>query len=543
MNIFLGQINTTPRDFLNNTNKAKICLEFAGRGNGDLLVLPEKTFSGYLDRDLVYQTNFVEKNLNCLYELIQDSKTYPNLTIVVGYIDKNRKGFGKPFTNNAAVIKNGIITATYTKQLLPFYDVFDEGRYYEPGNQTTVIEINGLKFGICICEDVWNDKGSDDYNYKTNPLQQYRELDIQGIISINSSPFVQGKPEKRLEMIRQANFSTFIYLNQVGGQDELVFDGHSFVISKNSSYLCGPDEGCFNVSLNTIGNNGLRESTDRLNPDLEIYNSLKIGLRDYVHKSGFKEVVVGSSGGIDSAFVIALACDALGPENVHAVRMPSIFNSEQSTQDAIELHQKLGCHDYVVPINHQVHLDAINQNLNLKDYNKIADQNIQARLRAITLYHFSNAKNYLVLTTGNKTELMLGYCTLHGDMAGGFAPISDCYKLEVYRLADYYNKNILDAIPKNIFKKAPSAELAANQKDESDLLPYLVLDNIVRQYCEDHIDDYNLFKFKHLIELEDYNRIIKMIDKNEFKRRTTPPGIKIHSVAIGSGRRIPICKG
>jgi NAD+ synthase (glutamine-hydrolysing) len=538
MKVLISQINPTPGDFEGNFEQ--ICDALVQRKDADLIVFPENAIGGYLAKDMLYNDSFIESNLIYLHELVELSKDQ-NYFIVVGYVDRNTKGFGKPFKNMAAVIHNGTIVGKYQKRLLPFYDVFDEGRYFEPGSELCVVKIKGVKWGICICEDLWNDKGQDDYNYQNNPIQQYNEIGITNIIAINSSPFVVKKTAKRIEILQEisrANQGMIIYVNQVGGMDELVFDGNSCVIKKGHNHFFSPFGKTSNDLVDLSENPGFwydnQTSLD------QIRKILVLGLRDYIQKSGFKKVVVSSSGGIDSAVVLALACEAIGPENVYAIRQPSIYSSEGSKSDAELLHTNLGCHDYIFPIDFNPLLENLKNTLTMKDgkYNPVADENIQARLRAITLMHFSNAWGCLALTTGNKTESATGYSTLGGDMMGGFAPIQDLYKLEVYDLARNYNQK-KEIIPNNIIEKPPSAELAPGQSDEESLLPYNVLDEIVKEYIENHVIDPKKFKE---VSAEDYYRIIKMIDRNEFKRRQAAPGIKVHKTAFGSGRRLPIVK-
>lgn len=594
MKALIAQINTTPCDFEGNTAKIKEGIKKGFEQKADLVIFPELSIPGYLCRDKVYEHGFVTENLKRVREITAFydvcSYEHPNHLphVVFGYIDANRTGVGKPFRNMAAVLHNGTIIARYAKHLLPFYDVFDEGRYFEPGKELAVIEVRGQRWGICICEDVWNDKDQDDYSYRCNPIQQYREIGVKNIISLNSSPFVQGKIEKRIKMLCAAteNGGQAFYVNQFGGQDELMFDGHSFHVQNGRlTYLLKESMATGNDAY------GLMDSDNEDNQavsymyfhdhsDEILYNALKWCFRDYVRKSGFTNVVLGSSGGIDSAVVAALACDALGPENVHGVRMPSVYSSEGSKDDALSLHKNLGCHDYIVPIEHISLVAGIveaveksNPDLKNQPYNKVADENIQARLRGMSVMHLSNAYGMLPVTTGNKTELALGYCTLYGDMNGGYAPINDLYKLEVYRIARYINtKAGKEIIPVNIIDKAPSAELAPGQTDEASLLPYAILDPIVRAYVEDYVGTFAEFRdwagrngmaavmtlgnkgweeksgllnpewFTKPEAQEKYKKMIRLININEFKRRQAAPGIKVSKVAFGSGRRLPIVK-
>jgi NAD+ synthetase len=546
------QTNTIPGDFRGNVDQIKQGILKGYDNNVDIIVFPELTIPGYLCRDMIYEVGFVEKNLKALQEIVAfndicQMEKGGNPVIIVGYIDANRTGTGKPFRNMAAVIQDGCVIATYAKHLLPFYDVFDEGRYYEPGNQLAIIDIKGERWGIIICEDGWNDKGSDDYNYNVRPLVKYRDAGVTKIISINSSPFVVGKPVKRYNLFRDSGFETIIYLNQLGGQDELVFDGNSFITHNGMMVACAKQEPFHLVK-------DFEPMVYEKAPLEEMYDALKIGLYDYVTKNGFKEVVLGSSGGIDSAVVIALACEVLGPTNVHGIRMPSKWSSTGSVNDALQLHQNLGCNDHYFPIEHDAFLDRLLTELKCNNiYNPVASENIQARIRGNTVMHFSNAYGGLALTTGNKTELALGYTTIFGDMAGGFAPICDVYKMQVYAIARYINRSGT-IIPQAIIDKAPSAELAPGQTDEASLLPYPILDIIVKAYIEDYIGDFKTFssRYKQVdvinnwLESPDaqkqYDRMIKIIKSQEFKRRQAPIGTKISKVAFGMGRRLPIVK-
>jgi len=581
MKTLLCQINTTPNNFSGNLDQIVAGIREGVKEKVDLVVFPELAIPGYLCKDMMFRKGFVEQNLDCLQRAVNESFG-TSLTVVLGYIDRNYSGEGKPFRNMAAVLKNGRIVATYQKALLPFYDVFDEGRYFQPGTDRAVVEICGEKWGICICEDLWNDKGSDDYNYRFNPVENYRTRGIYNIISINSSPFVRGKPTKRIEMVKKitGGIGTVIYCNQVGGQDELVFDGNSFVVEK------GHVRSCAGINPYQVYDTEIEQDQCGSILREETYDMLKLGLKDYIHKSKFKQVVVGSSGGIDSAVVLSLACDAIGPENVHGIRMPSTISSDHSKNDAEQLHKNLGCHDYMVPIGHELLVQEILHYVNHHDPKlinpkSIANENIQARLRGLILMYFSNAFDALLLSTGNKTELALGYCTLYGDMNGGFCPINDLYKMQVYETALNYNKRHgKDIIPENILTKAPSAELAPGQTDEASLLPYPVLDTIVEGYVEHFIGDFKSFQvycfgaqhfasamggsIKELMDkksdkckyssvlcqwfqtptaAQEYDRMIRLINNNEFKRRQAAPGIKVTPIAFGIGRRLPIVKG
>ena len=571
MKVCLAQINTTPGDFSGNLEKVKLGIEVASKARADLIVFPELTLPGYLSQDLIYNPDFIERNLHALQEVVEMSADCnPNLHIVIGYIGKN-KGFGKPFTNLAGVINRGTLTHTYQKQLLPFYDVFDELRYFEPGNELTMFDIGSVKVGLAICEDLWNDKGSDDYRYADNPLEKYRAAGVDVLVSINSSPFVHGKCQQRLDHIVPGTIDgpAVVYVNQCGGQDELVFDGQSFVAKKGAVHYISSN--IFNDSYDLVEIFNETSSTpDEVKIEtVSLANLLVLGLRDYVQKSGFRQIVLASSGGVDSAVVCKLACDAVGAENVHAIRMPSIFSSPHSRDDAKLLHENLGCWDYEVPIEHESLVQSLNRHFSVHHdianivgrkvsaggYSAVADENIQARLRDVYLMHFSNAYGAMPLSTGNKTESGCGYYT-HFDMNFSYAPIKDLYKFEVVDLASGD-----DRIPDNIWRKPPSAELAVGQTDEESLLPYALLDPIVMSYVEDYVTSFERFRawvatpsrqkitgnIQTLMDwldkegaVKDYERIVSLIGRMEYKRRQTCPGTKVSKVAFGIGRRIPI---
>lgn len=559
MKVSIEQINTTPCDFKGNLEAIVSGIHNAGAKECDLVVFPELTICGYLCKDLMYDEKFIDKTYESIGVIRDLSKQYPNLHIVIGYVDKNTKGIGKPFWNMASVVNNGFIIARYIKQLLPFYDVFDEGRYFEAGTETTVFSINDVKFGLTICEDLWNDKEQTVINYKENPVKKYRDLDVDCLINISSSPYCKDKPFKRQRMIDEVSTGFplgVIYVNQVGGQDELVFDGCSTYSNFIQTLSCTRGEAryildsgassegsgvCFEIGEGTTHSVESRDVVKHSN--LYLKNMLVMGLSDYIKKSGFKSVVIGSSGGIDSALVACLASDAIGAENVHCIMMPSIYSSDHSLTDARELHKNLGCNEYEIPIVHRDTVIRLNEGLLKKtDYDKIADQNIQARIRGSYVMWFSNAYGALTLTTGNKTELAIGYATLYGDMCGGYAPISDLYKMEVYDIAKSFYS---DYIPKTIIDKQPSAELAVGQFDVNDLLPYPLLDAIVEGYIEKNIHTVDKFKKQYGMDVDksEYEKIILKVDQNEFKRRQYAPGTKVSVKAFGVGRRIPIVKG
>jgi len=585
MKTLIAQTNTTPNDFEGNFQQIEAAIK-EGLNKVDLIVTPELSIPGYLVKDLMYDDSFIERNLETLQQVVKATNWSVRKTedtakthVIVGYIDKNRTGKGKPFKNMLAVICDGAIVATYQKRLLPFYDVFDEGRYFEPGTEGTVIEIAGQKWGLAICEDIFNDKGMDDYNYATNPLAEYRSIGVNNIISINSSPFVMGKPKERANMVRESfKNGTIIYCNQTGGQDDLVFDGHSMIVQNDKVLLFADAETpLIDFDFNNCSKNDVikmsqivgNKADDRI---ASLYQMGVIGLRDYIKKNGFQTAVFGSSGGIDSALVAAMLCDAIGPQNVYGIRMPSVISSSHSVGDAGDLQKNFGFNDFLVPIEHKDNLKKYNEIFLPLDspplangqYNAVADENIQARIRGMIVMHFSNAFGAIPIATGNKSELSVGYCTLYGDMCGGFAPLSDVYKMDVYALAEYRNRNGV-MIPVSIIEKAPSAELSEGQEDSDSLLPYPILDTILFGLIEHHISSFERFcavykdivleaggtsSLKKLIQdwiknegaEQAYNKTIQMVNRNEFKRRQAAPGIKFSKIAFGSGRRHPITR-
>jgi len=578
--VCLGQINTTPGDFAGNVAAIKCGIDAADKTKCDLVVFPELTIPGYLSQDLIYHPEFIDRNSESLDEIIQyAANCHGGLHIVVGYIERN-PGTGKPFYNMAVVVTARGVVGRYKKQLLPFYDVFDELRYFESGDELLLLTIAGQRVGVTICEDLWNDKGSDDYNYSNNPLQRYRNAGVDVIVSLNSSPYVHDKAWQRLSVIAPGTEPgiSVVYVNQRGGQDELVFDGQSFVVRDgdliHSSNRITEDS--FDVvELDAVP--VIRQVYAPANRRIVVENSpglfdlLVLCLKDYVEKSGFSQLVLASSGGVDSAVVCLIACEAVGAKNVHAIRMPSIHSSDHSRDDALALHKNLGCWDYEVELEHEPLVKMLNERyfnypndpLNLvtarlkEDYGGVADENIQARLRDVYVMHFSNAFGAMPLSTGNKTESACGYYT-HFDMNFSFAPIKDLYKFQVVDIAMAH-----DEIPENIWRKPPSAELAKGQTDEESLLPYAVLDPIVRAYIEDYVSTFDEFlvliksQIKNELEISmnpkvledwlqdpgatgDFYRIVSLIGKMEYKRRQTCPGTKVSKVAFGIGRRIPI---
>lgn len=581
MKVMLGQTRPISCGFVENVSQIKDGIVRAAVNDCNLAAFPEASVQGYLTLDQKYQTGYVDANLRAVQDIAEFTRSLTKKPyVVIGYDDHNHTGRGKPFRNMAALIRDGVVVGTYQKQLLPFYDVFLEGRYYEPGTEPFVWSMGGTKWGLLICEDWWNDKGQDDYNYATNPIAQLKAMGIKNFLTINSSPYVYGKNHKRITIAKEvcSHDNVFIFVNQRGGMDELVFDGHSFIIGGTSLQHVVQTLDCPSYDIYEFTNTSKYMTYDP-NILFEMYDCTCMAIRDYVRDSGFKEVVVGSSGGIDSAVVIMAACDALGPENVHAVRMRSPGRTDDAADiDAIALHKNLGCHDHCIPIDADAMIARIHQFHPMgKGWNQIADENIQAQLRADVLSYLSNAFGWLILSTSNKTESATGYTTYRGDMSGGYAPLIDILKGEVYQFAATFGKN---KIPDNIIAKKPSAQLKllvdgrVVQFDEDAMLPYPILDAIAESYCCEHISTFSAFvswafhrlngpkegwqrdklpkerslhpmvgKWLKSSPREIYEDIIRRrCDKSEYKRRQGPPGPKLSKIAFGSGRQIPLVK-
>ncbi len=548
--IALAQINCTVGDLAGNCRKIMEYAERAEKFGADLVSFPELAVTGYPPEDLLLKRKFVEDNLVALREL---SRSIRNIVAVVGFVDKGRGGV----YNSAAVISAGEIKGIYHKMRLPNYAVFDEKRYFKSGKNPVVFLLGQQMFGVNICEDIWLPGG---------PTATQARYGAKFICNINASPYHAGKVKLREEIIRaQARNNGVImsYTNLVGGQDELVFDGQSMVIDRDGTLLARaeafkedlliadvklPADATVRSSKRSIEIKGGRSPSEkvpvdkRIAPPLrtaeEVYQALILGLRDYVQKNGFKKIVLGLSGGIDSALVAVLAMDALGKENVICVFMPSRFSSEASRVDAKELCENLDVRFYEISIERVY--DSYLQTLSPVFSGLQPDateENIQARIRGNIIMALSNKFGWLVLTTGNKSEMSVGYATLYGDMAGGFAVIKDVPKTLVYKVCRFRN-SLSRVIPERILTKAPTAELKPDQKDTDTLPPYETLDPILKAYVEDDEDAAKIIKTGY--DPETVNRVIRMVDLSEYKRRQSPPGIRITPKAFGKDRRVPV---
>ncbi len=538
--IALAQLNTTVGDL--SGNEAKILAAYRrGEDAGvEIVVCPELSVTGYPPRDLLLKKRFVTQNLEALNRLAAATK---KTGLLVGYVGENRSRPGREVTNSVALLQEGRIVTTRTKTLLPNYDVFDEDRYFEPATENTPAEFNGRKIGLTICEDIWNDEDFwPDRRYRHNPPVELAEAGASPIFNISASPWHWGKSRTRYDMLRSMAAKAgrpIVFCNQVGGNDELIFDGGSLVFNSSGKLIARGK--LFEEDFIVIDTDATAEIA-RLDPCQEeaIYKALVLGLGDYFHKCGFKCAVLGLSGGIDSAVTACLAVAALGRENVRAVSLPSQYSSQGSLDDARVLAERLGIQYDVVPIKKA--FDTVKEELKGVFGGRPEDtteENVQARLRGVMLMALSNKFGSLLLTTGNKSELAVGYCTLYGDMCGGLAVISDVPKTLIYRVAKWINRD-QEIIPETSITKPPSAELRPDQCDQDSLPPYEVLDAILDLYVVQGKSSAEIVASG--FDEATVKRVIRLIDLNEYKRRQAAPGLKVTSKAFGMGRRIPIAQ-
>lgn len=540
MKVALAQINTTVGDLAGNEAKILAAYERGVKAGVDLVICPELSVCGYPPRDLLYKRSFLPANWTSVQRL---AAATGKTGLLIGYAGSNDKRPGREATNSAALVQSGGVLATRHKTLLPTYDVFDEDRYFEPATENLPVTFNGQKIGITVCEDIWNDEDFwKDRRYPRNPAVDLANAGAKLLLNISASPWHLGKNNTRREML--SNFAAktgcpLLYCNLVGGNDELVFDGASMAF--DSAGQLGSEGGFFCEDFLVVDTAKPGFIGPQLMEDEEsIYRALVLGLRDYVHKCGFKSVVLGLSGGIDSALTAVIAVEALGQENVRGVSLPSQYSSQGSLDDAQILAHNLGIQHDVIPIQNAFEsVKAELQPVFAGRKEDTAEENIQARLRGVILMAMSNKFGSLLLTTGNKSELAVGYCTLYGDMCGGLAVISDVPKTMVYRLSNWINRE-QEIIPPASITKPPSAELRPNQTDQDSLPPYDVLDAILEAYVVQCKSPAEIVQAG--FHETDVKRIVKLIDFNEYKRRQAAPGIKVTSKAFGVGRRIPIAQ-
>ncbi len=544
MKIGFAQINPTVGDLRGNFEKIAGAYDQLARAGADIVIAPELAVTGYPPQDLVFKSRFVPENLAVLDQL---QKRLNKPALLVGFVDRN-EGRGKPFHNAAALLQAGEPLQKTHKSLLPTYDVFDEDRYFEPAREIAPLKFRGHRIGVTICEDIWTERYLPRPFYDVDPVRALVAQEAEMILNVSASPFSLRKPAVRREMISGLAGTyqrPIFYCNAVGGNDQLVFDGNSIAVNARGQLLAqlpAFEEASVIVDSESV------QAPEIPSADIvqELYSALRLGLRDYLAKCGFKSAVLGLSGGIDSAVVAAIAVDALGPNNVTGVSMPSQFSSRGSILDALALTKNLRIQCLEIPIADAFAVfKAQFKEVFAGRTEDATEENMQARLRGMTLMALSNKFGHLVLSTGNKSELAVGYCTIYGDMAGGLAVISDVPKTMIYELARFINSEASRAgkgeiIPASTIEKPPSAELRPNQKDQDTLPPYDVLDAILRLHVEDNLSVAEIVA--QGFDEKTVRWVQRRVDLNEYKRAQAAPGLKVTSRAFGVGRRMPIAQ-
>ena len=547
MRIAIAQLNPIVGDIEGNAERILEAAQTAFNRGAELLLTPELSLCGYPPRDLLLNLGFVEKMSRQLQLLSQELPE--KLAVLVGFVEKNTSATvrgEKPLFNSIALLKSQEIKQIFTKRLLPTYDVFDEDRYFASGKESQYFQLteNNFKIGVTICEDVWNDEQFwGQRQYAVNPIADLANLGVDLIVNLSASPYSVGKQKLRESLLSHSATRynlPIVYVNQVGGNDDLIFDGDSVAFNRQGEVIYRAQ--AFTSSLELIEfNQDLLPAVIHPLPvdeDEEIYRALVLGVRDYVQKCGFKRVIFGLSGGIDSSLVAAIATDALGKENVLAVMMPSPYSSDHSISDAVALVNNLGIKSEKLAIKEiMTAYDQLLERLFAGTDFGIAEENLQSRIRGNLLMALSNKFGHLLLSTGNKSEMAVGYCTLYGDMNGGLAVIADVPKTRVYSLCHWLNRHG-EIIPLNVINKAPSAELKPNQKDQDSLPPYEILDAILALLIDRHQSAEQIIAAG--FEPEIVQKVIKLVKNAEFKRKQAPPGLKISDRAFGTGWRMPI---
>ncbi len=542
MKIALAQINTVIGDFDGNVERIVRFAEKAKARGAELVVFPELAVCGYPPRDLVEKPAFVRRSEQALECLIP---RLPDVAVLVGYARRSGVTSGKAVSNAAALIQGGKKRLDYAKILLPYYDVFDESRTFEPGTQPGLCDLGGLRLGTTICEDVWNDKNFwKQPLYPRDPVEEVARGGAQVLLNIASSPYHAEKIALRYDMLRaiaRERRMVVAYVNHVGGNDQLIMDGSSLAFDAEGDLLARARS--FEEDLVVFETDGTQREIHEApsSPSEEIYQALMLGTRDYVRKCGFRKVLVGLSGGIDSSLVATIAADALGPENARGISMPGPYSSPGSVRDAEALARNLGIDFRVVPITpifekYLETLDPVFEGLP----RDVTEENLQARIRGNLLMALSNKSGDLLLSTGNKSELAVGYCTLYGDMAGGLSVIADVPKTMVYELARYANRKGI-RIPEACLEKAPSAELRPNQTDQDTLPPYEVLDPILRASIEENMSVAEIVQTLG-VEESVVRDVVRRVARAEYKRQQAAPALKVTAKAFGMGRRYPIAQ-
>jgi NAD+ synthase/NAD+ synthase (glutamine-hydrolysing) len=542
VNIALLQINPTVGDLAGNARLIADAVRDADSRGASLAVTPELALVGYLPRDLLLSPGFVRRSWDRLHELARELRSLP--PTLVGIPEPNPSDEGRPLFNAAALLRNGAVEQRFRKALLPTYDVFDEDRYFEPFHGAQVLDLCGRRIGISICEDIWNDR---DFwkrrRYHHDPVEELVRAGAQGILNLSASPFAAGKHRLREQMLgsmAKRHNVPIAYVNQWGGNDDLVFDGRSCAFSGDGSPIARARAFDADVLLCQLdAPHSIGPAAD-LTIESEIWRALVVGTRDYARKCGFSRVLLGLSGGVDSALTAAIAAEALGAANVLGVLMPSPFSSQGSIDDSMALARNLGIETMTLPIEDAMAaIERTLANAFAGAPRDVTEENIQARVRGNLLMALSNKRGALLLTTGNKSELAVGYCTLYGDMSGGLGVIADVPKTMVYRVSRWLNDTSeRPMIPDAVLTKAPSAELRPDQTDQDTLPPYDVLDDILQRHIERHepFDEIVAAGF----DAETVRRVLKMVRGAEFKRKQAAPGLKVTDRAFGTGWRMPI---
>jgi len=552
MRIAMAQINPTVADITGNREKIVSYIERAQSRKADIVIFSEMATIGYPPMDLLENRKLIDDNLASIEEI---ARRATGIAVICGYVEPDIENPPRLY-NAGAFMQDGRIASRHYKTLLPTYDVFDEIRYFSQAREQSIVTFKDRRVGVTICEDIWNDHdffeasraaaaGIEQYDYRSrydiDPMQKLADWKADLVVNISASPFTRGKNRFRRMMlsdIARHHAATVVYVNQVGGNDSLVFDGNSIAFNRQGTIIGHARP--FEEDLVVVDTASEQEVETHDNDIEEIHQALVLGIRDYVRKCGFKSVVIGLSGGIDSALTAALAVESLGPENVTGITMPSVYSSSGSIEDSRALSVNLGIRFEVIPIKEL--FDRYRKDLKTVFRDKsedVTEENIQARIRGNLLMAVSNREKSLVLSTGNKSELAMGYCTLYGDMSGGLAAISDLPKTLVYELAGHINSG-REIIPRSSMTKPPSAELRENQKDQDTLPPYEVLDRILDLYIEDRKSTEEIVSYGFSEDL--VRQILHTVNINEYKRRQAAPGIKVTAKAFGVGRRIPIAQ-
>jgi NAD+ synthase/NAD+ synthase (glutamine-hydrolysing) len=570
MKIAIAQLNPTIGDLAGNARQILEAAQQAILQGADLLLTPELSLCGYPPRDLLMQPAFVQAMADTLEQLAQDLPS--DLAVLVGTVVPNPSAAqgGKPLFNSTALLLAGQVQQVFHKRLLPTYDVFDEDRYFEPGLDSNVIVLNGIRIGVTICEDLWNDENFwGKRNYAIDPIAELVAAGVDLIVNLSASPYSVGKQQLRESMLQRATQTyqqPILYVNQIGGNDDLIFDGNSIGFNRHGHKVCrglafAPDlvMAEFDSAMQDLVVNEATIAPQPDSEDAEMWAALVLGVQDYVRKCGFSKVVLGLSGGIDSALVAAIAATAVGAENVLGVLMPSPYSSDHSIKDAQALAHNVGIKTELLPIGSL--MQAYDQTLSLlfagTDFG-VAEENIQSRIRGSLLMAISNKFGHLLISTGNKSEMAVGYCTLYGDMNGGLAAIADVPKTRVYSICHWLNASLKEVnisglpvsfiprsssaeiIPPNILIKAPSAELKPGQVDQDSLPSYEVLDDILEQLILEHRAPADIVASGH--DRGVVEKVIRLVSMAEFKRKQAPPGLKVTDRAFGTGWRVPIAK-